>query len=205
MTSLPLLTVSASGTFTGDLYVNGSATITGSSFVPSGARKGNVIVNGKLFVDAPTINGLYGSGIVDKPYTGPATFSIGDNDADGDFGGTIVNSKGNFNLTKIGAGTQRLGGPVTIGGDFRVNGGTLLLEGSISAKSVAVANASQLIVNLPAKSGGDAVKVVSTTTAMDISHFTKGENVHSLELREDGTELWATPKVSGFFVKIAAN
>ena len=94
---------------------------------------------------------------------------------------------------------------MTIGGDFRVNGGTLLLEGSISAKSVAVANASQLIVNLPAKSGGDAVKVVSTTTAMDISHFTKGENVHSLELREDGTELWATPKVSGFFVKIAAN
>ncbi|MBR4616333.1 MAG: prolyl oligopeptidase family serine peptidase [Kiritimatiellae bacterium] len=199
------LAVKSTGTFTGDLYINGLASIDTPSFLPSGTRKGNVYVNGKFLPNGGTINGLFGNGIVDKAYTGTATLSIGDNDADGDFGGTIKNSKGNFNFTKIGAGTQRLGGPVTIGGDFRVNGGTLLLEGSISAKSVAVANASQLIVNLPAKSGGDAVKVVSTTTAMDISHFTKGENVHSLELREDGTELWATPKVSGFFVKIAAN
>ena len=199
------LAVKSTGTFTGDLYINGLASIDTPSFLPSGTRKGNVYVNGKFLPNGGTINGLFGNGIVDKAYTGTATLSLGDNDADGDFGGAIKNSKGNFNFTKIGAGTQRLGGPVTIGGDFRVNGGTLLLEGSISAKSVAVANASQLIVNLPAKSGGDAVKVVSTTTAMDISHFTKGENVHSLELREDGTELWATPKVSGFFVKIAAN
>jgi len=94
---------------------------------------------------------------------------------------------------------------VTIGGDFMVNGGTLLLEGSISAKSVAVANGAQLIVNLPAGSDSDAVRVVSTAAAMDISHFTKGANVQTLELRENGTELWATPKVSGFFVKIVAN
>jgi autotransporter-associated beta strand protein len=189
----------------GDLYINGLASIDTPSFLPSGTRKGNVYVNGKFLPNGGTINGLFGNGIVDKAYTGPATLSIGDNDADGDFGGAIKNSKGNFNFTKIGAGTQRLGGPVTIGGDFRVNGGTLQLEGTISAKSVAVANGAQLIVNLPAGSDGEAVKVVSTTAAMDISHFTKGANVQTLELREDGTELWATPKVSGFFVKIVAN
>ena len=150
------------------------------------------------------MNGLFGNGVLDKSYTGTATVWVGDNDADGDFGGAIKNSKGNFDFTKIGAGTQRLGGPVTIGGDFRVNGGTLLLEGTISAKSVAVANGA-LIVNLPSGSGSDAVKVVSTTTAMDISHFTKGANVQTLELRENGTELWGTPKVSGFCVKIAMN
>jgi len=199
------LVVKSTGTFTGDLYINGLASIDTPSFLPSGTRKGNVYVNGKFLPNGGTINGLFGHGLVDKAYTGTATFSIGDNGADGDFGGAIVNSKGNFNLTKIGEGTQRLGGPVTIGGDFRVNGGTLLLEGSISAKSVAVANGAQLIVNLPAGSDGEAVKVVSTTVAMDISHFTKGANVQTLELRENGTELWGTPKVSGFFVKIVAN
>ena len=199
------LFVKSTGTFTGDLYINGLASIDTPSFLPSGARKGNVYANGKFLPNGGTMNGLFGNGVLDKSYTGPATVFVGDNDAAGDFGGAIKNSKGIFNFMKIGAGTQRLGGPVTIGGDFRVNGGTLLLEGSISAKSVAVENGAQLIVNLPSGSGSDAVKVVSTTTAMDISHFTKGESVHSFELRENGTELWATPKVSGFFVKIAMN
>jgi autotransporter-associated beta strand protein len=164
-----------------------------------------VQVNGKLLIDGGTINGLFGNGIVDKPYTGTRTLIVGDNNADGDFAGTLLNSKGNLNITKIGEGTQRLGGPVTIGGDFSVNGGEVVLTGTLSAKSVAVANGAQLIVNLPAGSDGEAVKVVSTTAAMDISHFTKGANVQTLELRENGTELWATPKVSGFFVKIAMN
>ena len=200
-----LLSVKAPASFTGDVYVNGSVTIPYGTFMPCGQRSGNVQVNGKLLIDGGTINGLFGNGIVDKPYTGTRTLIVGDNNAGGDFAGTLLNSKGNFNFTKIGAGTQRLGGPVTIGGDFRVNGGMLLLEGTISAKSVAVANGAQLIVNLPAGSDGEAVKVVSTTAVMDISHFTKGANVQTLELREDGTELWATPKVSGFFVKIVAN
>ena len=200
-----LLTVKSTASFTGDVYVNGSITIPYGTFMPCGERTGNVCVNGKLRIDGGTINGLFGSGIIDKPYSGTRTFVVGDNDANGDFSGSVTNASGNFNLTKIGAGTQRLGGPVTIGGDFRVNGGTLLLEGTISAKSVAVANGAQLIVNLPSGSGSDAVKVVSTTAAMDISHFTKGESVHSFELRENGTELWATPKVSGFYVKIAMN
>jgi len=151
-----------------------------------------------------TMNGLFGNGVLDKSYTGTATVWVGDNDADGDFGGAIKNSKGNFNFTKIGAGTQRLGGPVTIGGDFRVNGGMLLLEGTISAKSVAVANGAQLVVNVP-DDAEEAVKVVTTTTAMAPSHFTKGENVHALELRENGTELWAMPKTKGFYISIASN
>jgi autotransporter-associated beta strand protein len=200
-----LLVVKATASFTGDVYVNGSVTIPYGTFMPCGQRSGNVQVNGKLLIDGGAINGLFGNGIVDKPYTGTRTLIVGDNNADGDFAGTLLNSKGTLNITKIGEGTQRLGGPVTIGGDFRVNGGTLLLEGSISAKSVAVADGAQLIVNLPSEYGSDAVKVVSTTTAMDISHFTKGESVHSFELRENGTELWVTPKVSGFFVKIAMN
>ncbi len=198
------LFVKSTGTFTGDLYINGLASIDTPSFLPSGARKGNVYANGKFLLNGGTMNGLFGNGVLDKSYTGTATVLVGDNDAAGDFGGAIKNSKGNFNFTKIGAGTQRLGGPVTIGGDFEVNGGTLLLEGTISAKSVSVANGAQLVVNVP-DDAEEAVKVVTTTAAMDISHFTKGENVHALELREDGTELWAMPKTKGFYISIASN
>ncbi|MBR4613394.1 MAG: prolyl oligopeptidase family serine peptidase [Kiritimatiellae bacterium] len=191
-----LLTVRATGAFSGDLYVNGSVTIAEKTFVPGGTRTGNLHVNGKIFVDEPTINGLFGGGIVDKPYTGTKTFTIGGNDAGGDFGGTIQNTKGNFNMTKIGAGTQRFGGSVTIGGDFSVNGGTVLLEGTLSAKSVSVANGASLVVNLPASlaASEEPVRVVTTTSAMTLSSFTKGERVLSLELRENGTELWATGK-----------
>lgn len=82
-----LLTVRATGAFSGDLYVNGSVTIAEKTFVPGGARTGNLHVNGKIFVDEPTINGLFGGGIVDKPYTGTKTFTIGGNDAGGVFAG----------------------------------------------------------------------------------------------------------------------
>ena len=164
--------------------------------MPCGNRTGDVFVNGKLFIDGGTINGLRGNGILDKPYTGTRLLTIGDNDANGDFGGTILNSKGNFNLTKTGVGTQRLGGVVTIGGDFNVNGGTLLLEGTLSAKSVSVANGASLVVNLPASlaASEEPVKVITATNSMEGVAFTEGERVLSLELRENGTELWATGK-----------
>ncbi len=201
-----LLTVSASGTFTGDLYVNGSATITGSSFVPSGARKGNVIVNGKLFVDAPTINGLYGSGIVDKPYTGTKTFTLGDNDADGDFSGTIVNSKGNYSFLKKGTGSQKFGGAVTVGGQFNVSAGTIELTGTLACGQISIASGASFVINFEERasmSSASARKFITSTTSMEGLAFEKGENVQSIELRENGTELWATPRVTGFAITIA--
>lgn len=196
------LFVKSTGTFTGDLYINGLASIDTSSFLPSGERKGNVYVNGKFLPNGGTVNGLFGSGLIDKSYSGTATLTIGDNDADGDFGGEIKNSKGAFNFTKTGSGTQRLGGPVTIGGDFKVNGGTVLLDGTLSAKSVTVANGAALVIDLPeaVAAAEEAVKVVMTTTAMVLDSFTNGDHVASLELRNDGTELWATGKALATFV-----
>lgn len=190
------LAVKSTGTFTGDLYVNGLASIDTPAFLPHGDRKGDVYANGKFLPNGGTMNGLFGNGTVDKAYTGTATLTIGDNDADGDFGGAVKNSKGNFNLTKTGAGTQRFGGAVTIGGDFRVNGGTVLLEGTLSAKSVSVANGASLVVNLPASlaASEEPVKVITATNSMEGVAFTEGERVLSLELRENGTELWATGK-----------
>lgn len=190
------LAVKSTGTFSGDLYINGMASIDTPSFLPSGDRKGNVYVSGKFMPNGGTMNGLFGYGILDKRYSGTATLTIGDNDANGDFGGIVTNTVGNLNLTKKGAGTQRFGGAVSIGGDFKVNGGTLLLEGTLSAKSVSVANGASLVVNLPASlaASEEPVKVITATNSMEGVAFTEGERVLSLELRENGTELWATGK-----------
>ncbi len=198
-----LLTVSAGGTFTGDLYVNGSATITGASFIPSGARTGNVMVNGKLFVDAPTINGLYGSGTIDKPYTGTKTFTLGDNDADGDFSGTIMNTKGNYAFLKKGAGTQKFGGSVTIGGQFNVSAGTVELTGTLSCGPISIAPGAAFVIDFPERITADARLFVKSTTSLEGIAFTKGDNVEYIELREDGTELWAKPRAPGFVITIA--
>ena len=198
-----LLTVSAGGTFTGDLYVNGSATITGASFIPSGARTGNVIVNGKLFIDAPTINGLYGSGTIDKPYTGTKTFTLGDNDADGDFSGTITNTKGNYAFLKKGSGTQKFGGSVTIGGQFNVSAGTVELTGTLACGSISIASGAAFVIDFPERVTAEARLFVKSTTSLEGIAFTKGDNVEYMELRENGTELWAKPRAPGFVIAIA--
>lgn len=198
------LAVKSTGTFTGDLYINGMASIDTPSFLPSGNRTGNVYANGKFMPNGGTMNGLFGNGILDKRYSGTATLTIGDNDANGDFAGTVTNTVGNLNLTKIGAGTQRFGGTVSIGGDFRVNGGTLLLEGTLSAKSVSVANGASLVVNLPASlaASEEPVKVITAKNSMEGVTFTKGERVASLQLRENGTELWATGHFTGTLISM---
>lgn len=200
------LVAKGTATFTGDLYVNGSLTVEQASFLPCGERKGNIRVNGRFLPNGGTMNGLFGGGTVDKPYTGTATLTIGDNDADGDFSGTIKNSKGNFNLVKKGAGTQRLGGTVAIGGTLTVSGGTLLVDGTLSAKSIAVdtANGANFVVDVPA-GATEMVRVVSATTSLEGVAFTRGENTARLELREDGKELWAVPGVRGFYISISKN
>ena len=199
------LAVKSTGTFTGDLYINGMASIDTSYFLPSGDRKGNVYVNGKFMPNGGTMNGLFGNGILDKRYSGTATLSIGDNDANGDFGGVVTNTVGNFNITKIGSGTQHFGGPVFIGDDFKVSGGSVILTGTLTAKSVSVANGSSFVVDFPEHAPAGARLFVRAANSLAGVVFTKGVNVQSLELRENGTELWGTPKVSGFYVKIAMN
>ena len=199
------LSVKSNGTFTGDLYVNGMASIDTASFLPSGSRKGNVYANGKFMPSGGIMNGLFGSGIVDKRYSGTATLSIGDNDAYGDFEGIVTNSIGNLNITKIGAGEQCFGGSVTIGGDFKVNCGRILLTGTLAAKSVSVANGASLAIDFPERETAGSRLFVKSTTSLESVAFTRGDNVEYVELRENGTELWAKPRAPGFVIAIASN
>lgn len=199
-----LFTIKSKGLYTGDLYVNGgNVTIAENSFVPSGDRKGNVHVNGKLFVDNPTINGLYGRGIIDKPYTGTKAFTVGDNDADGDFAGTILHTKGNYSFVKKGAGTQRFSGVVDVGGDFTVQAGKVVLTGTLTANKVTLAKGATFVVDAASRStSAEPRQMITANNSLDGVVFEKGENVSEIELRNDGKELWATPKIGGLTISI---
>lgn len=99
--------------------------------IPNGAGKGNVIITNntaartgtlRLAGFSDTINGLSGSGNVDGG-SGTPTFTLGDNDASGNFSGNILNGSGTLTLTKTGAGTQILSGASTFAGPLNVNSG----------------------------------------------------------------------------------
>jgi autotransporter-associated beta strand protein len=77
--------------------------------VPHGAGKGDVYVYGKLNLNGfnETINGLYCYGLVD---CSGGTLTVGDNNANVYFGGTVTNSMGPLTLVKTGTGQMTLAG-----------------------------------------------------------------------------------------------
>lgn len=199
-----LFTIKAKGSFTGDLYVNGgNVTIAESTFVPSGDRKGNTIVNGKLFLEQGTLNGLSGRGTIDKPYTGTKTLTVGDNDADGNFAGTILHTKGNYSFVKKGTGTQRFSGVVDVGGDFTVQAGKVVLTGTLTANKVTLKQGATFVVDAASRlTSTEPRQMVIANNSLAGVVFEKGENVAEIELRNDGKELWATPKIGGLTLTV---
>ena len=240
--------VEATGLYTGPTYVNSRLFVSTDAFLPHGERLGDMFVNGILqsFTGAITMNGLNGKGALRFGQTYATTFTIGDNNANGVFTGSIERAGGTVNVTKIGTGTQRLAGHCTHNGATTVSGGTLIVDGDFTASSVTVAAGAALggsggitnnvtftdgaklavtVANDVAScltvagtvSGGPVTVNVDTTgrkwrtaqcvlksdVAMTAS-FVKGEGegLGLLELRNNGTELWATPKVSGLRIII---
>jgi hypothetical protein len=59
-------------------------------------------------------------------------------------------------------------------------------------------------VNANVRSGKwrTAQRILTSRTSMGEMTFVKGAGVGSLELRNNGTELWATPRKAGFYVVI---
>ena len=140
------ITLSGDSTYTGDTFVNGSAFIGAKSDVlPHGARTGDVFVRGVLGFNGsskgsdkihPVVNGLYGDGTF-KRATYNIDVDIGDNDADGDFDGIVADFN---NVYKIGAGTQRFGGPVNCNMTFNVNAGTAVIDDALTVPTATVAS-----------------------------------------------------------------
>ena len=240
--------VEATGSYTGPTYVNSRLFVSTDAFLPHGERLGDMFVNGILqsFTGAITMNGLNGKGALRFGQSYATTFTIGDNNANGDFTGSIerASGSGTVNVTKIGAGVQRLAGHCTHNGTTTVSGGTLIVDGDFTASSVTVAAGAALggsggitndvtfadgaklavtvandvascltvagtvsggpvTVDVSIKSGRwkTAQCILTSGTSMGMT-FVKGEGIGLLELRNNGTELWATPKTSGFSVFI---
>ena len=128
-------------TYTGNTYIQTFVNVGATGVLPHGARMGDVYVNGILNADNFTVNGLYGKGTINRASSGTKHSFVGDNDADGDFSGTISITDNASTLTKIGTGTQRFGGTVTMAsnGSVNVNEGTMVLDGTVAQGAVNVA------------------------------------------------------------------
>jgi autotransporter-associated beta strand protein len=123
---------SSASTYTGDTRVMGAA-IVSTGFLPSGTRTGNVYVDGSLQLNTSftgAINGLFGAGSISYAHSTTASLSIGSNNQNGLFTGTISNSQGILNVAKIGSGTLALYGASTYTGTTTVSGGTLQADGA---------------------------------------------------------------------------
>ena len=129
------LLLSGANTYSGDTTISAGVLRLGATGgIPSGAGKGNVFVDASGTLDLGTtggsINGLSGTGTIDKSQTGSATLTIGNNDATSTFSGVIKNTAGTVNIAKVGAGTLTLNGTAgnTFTGTTTVNGGVLVLS-----------------------------------------------------------------------------
>lgn len=123
----------ANSTYSGDTHILGRASINVNGFLPYDTRTGDIYVHGIMDIGtSATMNGLNGSGNVSKAFSGAATFTIGDNNANGNFTG-ILSNNGALTVRKIGTGTQTFGGANTYTGGTLVDAGTFLItntEGS---------------------------------------------------------------------------
>jgi autotransporter-associated beta strand protein len=128
------LTYHVVNTYTGNTAVNaGILKTSAANVIPSGSGNGNVSVAYNATLDlgsySQSINGLSGLGTVDNTTgTSNYTISVGGNDADSQFSGTIKNTYGKMSLNKTGAGTLTIGGfNNTYTGPTLITGGTIKL------------------------------------------------------------------------------
>ena len=204
------------------MTIVGNVWLQSDSFLPSGNRKGDTIVDGNLRIgNAPafTMNGLRGRGTITLNNSYTSSLVVGDNDSDGDFEGNINRTSGTLSFRKIGQGTQRIGGSVTMNGPLAVENGTLLLDGDVSAASLSVDAGAAFGGGGTIAAGGisftEGAKFVvlgsdDVVSCMKASGSVTGdsvtvdanEGIGLLELRNNDTELWATPKISAFCIII---
>jgi autotransporter-associated beta strand protein len=160
------LTLSGANTYSGGTIVSaGTLQIGASGTLPVAT----VTVNGTLDLNGfnTTVNSLAGSGTVDSMIAGTVTLTVGTNDGSGTFTGTIQNSGGTLNLTKIGTGAQTLSG-YTYSGRTLVAGGSLNLSTAVALPS----SPGDLVV-----SNGAVVNIdASIGTALPANNVTVGTN-----------------------------
>ena len=192
--------------------------------IPSGASAGNVTLynadassfHSLVLLDlnghTNTINGLNSSSVATVPQltnsaTAAALLTVGANNASGNYNGLIGDTghiTNNFNLVKIGSGTQTFSSALTYHGSTTVSNGTLALSGGgsiansslITVKSGATLDASGaggLIVGAAQTLNCVGTVVGSTTingTVMSVDAIGTLTNTGNVSLNGGGTFVW---------------
>jgi autotransporter-associated beta strand protein len=142
----------------GKLILAVDNTYTGGTIVNGGVLQMNTS-NGILNDTALTVNGglldLRGSskqftslngtgGVIGNTTASPITLTVGSNDANGSWSGSLQNGSATTSLTKIGIGTLTLGGANTYTGPTTVSAGTLAINGSLANTAVTVQSGATL-------------------------------------------------------------
>jgi autotransporter-associated beta strand protein len=181
----PLQLLNGNSTYTGDTTILANAQVT-AGFLPHADRTGNVYVYGNLQLHTGgytgTINGLNGNGIVSYGNSVTSSLSVGDNNASGNFTGTIAGNS-NLKVIKIGTGTQILGGDNTYGRGTDVNAGTLLITnttgsgtgtGAVTVASAARFGGSGTVTGAVTASAADSVIIAGGVTSIGTLNLTGG-------------------------------
>jgi outer membrane autotransporter protein len=129
------LQLSATNTYSGATTVNAGTLRTGSATaIPSGTAltigaSGTFDMNGFSGV----FGALTGAGSVTNGGSATASITVGGNNSDSTYSGTIQNGVGTLSLTKVGSGQLTLSGANSYTGPTTISSGTLMLNGSLSS------------------------------------------------------------------------
>lgn len=153
----------------------------GSNGVANGVGKGDLYIRGgansqailDLNAQNETINGLNSSGtasnaIVENNAGGQRILTIGDADANGNFGGIIRDGTQSVRISKTGAGTQIFSGTNTYSGQTGISAGTLLINGDQSGAT------GNVVVGPAGTLGGTGIIGGATTVSGGLSAGSNG-------------------------------
>ncbi|MEP2776804.1 MAG: autotransporter-associated beta strand repeat-containing protein [Luteolibacter sp.] len=161
----------AGNTYSGNTTVSAGTLRAGiNNALPSGAGKGNLVVNtgGTFDLNAFDVatNGLSGTtGTVLNNVAGTKTLTVGNNDATASFAGVIGGGTGLVALTKTGAGTQTLTGANSYLGATTVNAGALKVDGSTSTSSAVAVNNAAILRGIGTVGGAVTLNNTSSLTS----------------------------------------
>ena len=210
------VTSSSGSTYTGDTYVQCIVEAGSSDFLPHGARSGDTIVNGCLSFNTIALNGLCGTGAVRG-----TTLTVGEDGSDSSFDGTAVLtsalnvSGGKFVLDgMVTQGAVNVAAGAALGGSGGITNNVVFADGAKFTVKVVDGAASCLdvagnVTGGPVTVDADVLggkwtepQCILRSGNAIAATFRKGAGIGVLELRENGTELWASPKTAGFCIII---
>lgn len=178
--------------YTGDTTVNNGNLYLRLGVPYSSVTPGNLTVNASGSVLSNNlsfaIGGLNGPGGVSKQGSNTRTMTIGGNNADASYSGTISWTGGSSSITKTGTGTQTLSGPVTVSGNGVLSGGRLNINNTWS-NGIGVSAAGTLGGTGTLSGAVTGAGTVSPGIAASIGALTAGSGTLSgtLQIDLDGT------------------